>query len=216
MPIEKVRAAEVLKRAAPDLASYKPSFFQEDEFTALKAICDRLIPSGGQDEPGALDTNVPVFLDLQVGGDYGEDWYLEGPFPDSALPIDGYQLPYLPKDIYRRGLAVLDKYSQKTKGKSFADLSDADKDAMLTDLEKGKVDFQSYGEPKLTATEFFNQVWGDVKNGYMADPMYGGNKGMGSWIMIGYPGARASFREWVTQHNVHYPLGPVSVQGMRA
>jgi hypothetical protein len=34
------------------------------------------------------------------------------------------------------------------------------------------------------------------------DSMYGGNKGMKAWIAIGFPGARASFTEWVKQHNV--------------
>ena len=46
--------------------------------------------------------------------------------------------------------------------------------------------------------------------------MYGGNKGMAAWKMINFPGARASFLEWVGQHNVRYPLGPVSIMGERA
>ena len=46
--------------------------------------------------------------------------------------------------------------------------------------------------------------------------MYGGNKGMKAWIAIGFPGARASFTEWVKQHNVPYPLGPVSLLGESA
>jgi len=216
VPFHKASAAEVLKAAAPDLKDYTPSFFKADEFTALKAICDRLIP-GERGEPGALDTNVPVFLDLQVGSeDYGADWYLEGPFPDSAQAIDGYQMPYMPKDIYRRGLALLEQHLQSTKGKSFADLSAEEMDATLTDLEKNKIDFRAMGEKYLSAGDFFKQMLTDVKNGYLADPMYGGNKGMAAWVMIGYPGARASFREWVTQHNVKYPLGPVSIQGLRA
>jgi gluconate 2-dehydrogenase gamma chain len=38
---------------------------------------------------------------------------------------------------------------------------------------------------------------------------------MKAWIAIGFPGARASYVEWVTQHNVKYPLGPVSISGLR-
>ncbi|MEG3002313.1 MAG: gluconate 2-dehydrogenase subunit 3 family protein, partial [Comamonas sp.] len=49
-----------------------------------------------------------------------------------------------------------------------------------------------------------------------ADPVHGGNHGMQSWKYIGFPGARASYAEWVGQHNVKYPLGPVSIKGERA
>ncbi|MWL74804.1 gluconate 2-dehydrogenase subunit 3 family protein, partial [Escherichia coli] len=61
-----------------------------------------------------------------------------------------------------------------------------------------------------------SQLLSDTKHGYLADPMYGGNKGMKAWIAIGFPGARASYLEWVKQHNIPYPLGPVSIKGERA
>lgn len=37
---------------------------------------------------------------------------------------------------------------------------------------------------------------------------------MKAWIAIGFPGARASYLEWVAQRNIEYPLGPVSLPGM--
>ena len=37
-----------------------------------------------------------------------------------------------------------------------------------------------------------------------------------TWVAIGFPGARAAYTEWVDQHNVKYPLGPVSLSGKRA
>jgi gluconate 2-dehydrogenase gamma chain len=43
--------------------------------------------------------------------------------------------------------------------------------------------------------------------------MYGGNRGMAAWKMIGFPGARADFKDWITQPGKVYPLGPVSIQG---
>lgn len=215
LPFDAVNAATVLKTAAPDLDSYQPIFFNADEFKTICAMCDRLIPADDEG-PGALETNVPVFLDLQLSGDYGDDWYLEGPFPKNPSPLFGYQLPYRPQEIYQRGLSLTETAARKAFNKSFSDLSDEQKDTFLTDLQKNKIDFQAMGEEYLSAAEFFHQVLGDVKNGYLADPMYGGNKGMAAWVMIGYPGARASFREWVTQHNVKYPLGPVSVKGQRA
>ncbi|MCQ1768492.1 gluconate 2-dehydrogenase subunit 3 family protein [Neorhizobium galegae] len=214
-PFEAVAASDILRQAAPELHSYQPSFFTEDEFRTLSAMVDRFIPAGDEG-PGALETNVPIFLDLQVGGDYGHEIYLEGPFVKDPSPLMGYQLPYLPSDIYRKGLAIFSAEAKKIYGKDFADLTDAQKDEFLTACEKGKIDFAAHGEEYLTSSGFFGHVLGDTKNGYLADPMYGGNKGMGAWAMIGYPGARASFREWVKQHNVPYPLGPVSVMGERA
>ncbi len=214
-PFEAIAASDILRQAVPDLADYKPSFFTEGEFRTLSAMVDRFIP-GDEEGPGALETNVPIFIDLQVSGDYGHEIYLEGPFVKNPSPLMGYQLPYLPAEIYRKGLTIVSAEVKKAYGKDFADLADAEKDEFLTACEKGKVDFAAHGEEYLTSSGFFGQVLGDAKNGYLADPMYGGNKGMGAWAMIGYPGARASFREWVKQHNVPYPLGPVSVMGARA
>ena len=64
--------------------------------------------------------------------------------------------------------------------------------------------------------DFFTVLLGNTKEGYFADPKYGGNYKMLAWSYIGFPGARASFKEWAGQHNVAYPLGPVSISGERA
>ena len=108
------------------------------------------------------------------------------------------------------------QYAKQKHGKQFEQLSDADKDALLTALQKNEISFAELGEPALKASSFFGQLLGDAKNGYLADPMYGGNKDMKAWVAIGFPGARAAFTEWVDMHNVKYPLGPVSVSGKRA
>ena len=62
-------------------------------------------------------------------------------------------------------------------------------------------------------SEFFLQLLANTKEGYFADPMYGGNRHMGSWKMIGFPGARADFADWAKQPGKVYPLGPVSIRG---
>lgn len=68
----------------------------------------------------------------------------------------------------------------------------------------------------MKAGAFFNQILANTKEGYFADPMYGGNLHMGSWKMIGFPGARADFKDWVSQYGKVYPLGPVSIGGEKA
>jgi gluconate 2-dehydrogenase gamma chain len=36
---------------------------------------------------------------------------------------------------------------------------------------------------------------------------------MCAWKMIGFPGARYDYRDWVSRHNERYPLPPVSIGG---
>ena len=36
---------------------------------------------------------------------------------------------------------------------------------------------------------------------------------MAAWKMIGFPGARYDYRDWVERHNERYPLPPVSIAG---
>jgi len=118
--------------------------------------------------------------------------------------------------VYRRGIALVQQAANARHAKPFQQLSAQEQDALLTALQKDTVDFAALGETSLKASQFFSQLLGDTKNGYLADPMYGGNKDMKAWVAIGFPGARAQYIEWVDQHNVPYPLGPVSVSGKRA
>lgn len=198
-----------------ELQRYQPVFFTETEWVFLLAACDRLIPAEGRG-PGALETNVPVFIDQQLKNGLGDDVYMQGPHQADAPATMGFQHTHSPQDMYRIGIKLAQQYSQATYGKPFQQLAAADKDALLTKLQKNDVDFAALGDPSLKASQFFGQMLGDAKNGYLADPMYGGNKDMKAWVAIGFPGARAAFTEWVDTHNVKYPLGPVSLSGKRA
>lgn len=196
---------------APALSDYAPQAFSADEWRFLLAACDRLIPDD-ESGPGALAANVPIFIDRQIGGDFGaaRDWYMKPPFAESPSPLAGYQSPLTPADVYHRGIAAVDAYCSETFGKRFAELSPADRDAVLTRLQKGEVSF-----PDVSATQFFAFLLQNTKEGFFADPIHGGNKHMVGWLMIGFPGARGSYLDWVDQHNRPYPLGPVSISGER-
>ncbi|MHB2054089.1 gluconate 2-dehydrogenase subunit 3 family protein [Pantoea dispersa] len=212
-------AAQAAEMAAPDLADYKPIFFSAEEWQFILAATDRLIPAGGNGKaPGALETNVPIFIDQQLHSpEFGAEIYLQGPFDVHAPATMGYQIPFTPQQMYRTGIKLVEQWTQSTYHKAFTQLTLAEKDAVLTRVNKNDgIDFAALGEPNLKASQFFSQLLSDTKHGYLADPMYGGNKGMKAWIAIGFPGARASFTEWVKQHNVPYPLGPVSLMGERA
>lgn len=210
-------AAEAARLAAPAIESYQPVFFAVAEWRFIVAACDRLIPAD-ETGPGAIETNVPVFIDQELHGTYGtaDDWYMQGPFDPKASPLMGFQLPYPPQEIYRRGIRAADAYAQQTYQKPFEGLDAPTRDEMLTKLQQNKIDFAAFGEPVLKASQFFLFLLTNTKEGYLSDPMYGGNKGMAAWSMIGFPGARASYLEWIGQHDVKYPLGPVSVLGERA
>ena len=54
----------------------------------------------------------------------------------------------------------------------------------------------------------------NVNEGYFCDPSYGGNKDMAAWKMIGYPGVRADYLEFVGEARP-YPYAPVSLYGKR-
>lgn len=212
-------AAQAAEMAAPELADYKPIFFSADEWQFILAAADRLIPAGGKGKaPGALETNVPIFIDQQLHSpEFGAEIYMQGPFNVHAPATMGYQIPFTPQQMYQTGIKLVNQWTQSNFQKPFHELSLEEKDAVLTKVNKNDgIDFAALGEENLKASQFFSQLLADTKHGYLADPMYGGNKGMKAWIAIGFPGARASFTEWVKQHNVPYPLGPVSLLGESA
>ncbi|MBP0598114.1 gluconate 2-dehydrogenase subunit 3 family protein [Herbaspirillum sp. LeCh32-8] len=213
IPMFKQAQAEGLEGI--ELQHYKPVFFSDAEWIFILAACDRLIPAEGRG-PGALETNVPVFIDQQLKGGLGNDIYQQGPHPANPAPTLGFQIPHTPQDLYRTGIKLAQEASRQQYGKPFDQLDAKDKDALLTGLQKNTVDFAALGVDTMKASQFFGQLLGDTKNGYLADPMYGGNKDMKAWVAIGFPGARAAYTEWVDQHNVKYPLGPVSLSGKRA
>lgn len=212
-------AAQAAELAAPELNTYRPLFFSTDEWLFILSATDRLIPAGGSGKaPGALETNVPIFIDQQLHDpDFGKEIYMQGPFPTNLPATLGYQIPCSPQQIYQQGIHAVNQWCQQTFSKPFHQLTNEQQQEVLEQAENNTLKFtQNSQQASLTPAQFFNQLISDTKHGYLADPMYGGNKGMKAWIAIGFPGARASYLEWVKQHDVKYPLGPVSIQGIQA
>ena len=48
---------------------------------------------------------------------------------------------------------------------------------------------------------------------YLSSQNIHGNRDMAAWKMIGYPGARYNYLDWVDRHNERFPLPPVSMAG---
>lgn len=193
---------------APSQA-YSPKYFTREEWVFLHAACARLIPAD-ENGPGAVELGVPEFIDREMDGAFGHaaNWYMQGPFA-SALPELGYQSPLTPREVYRSGIAAVDAHCRRRSvNKYFSELSAAAQDSVLTDLENGELDFEN-----VSGKAFFGFLLQNTREGYLADPIHGGNKNMESWKMIGFPGARADFLDWVDKYGTRYPLGPVGITG---
>ena len=83
---------------------------------------------------------------------------------------------------------------------------------VLEGLESGKITLKL--APGFNTKAFFELMLQNTMEGFFADPLYGGNRNMASWKMIGFPGARYDYRDYIDKHNVPYPKGPVSIYGM--
>jgi gluconate 2-dehydrogenase gamma chain len=184
-------------------------FFTADEAAMIEAAVDRLIPPDNRG-PGGKDAGCAVFIDRQLAGPYGraEGLYTRPPFMPGAA-TQGYQLPDSPAARYRTGLRALADYIKSNfAGKSFNDLAPNDQDTVLKGLESGSIALKD-----VKSAEFFALLLGNTQEGFFADPIYGGNRDMASWKLIGFPGARYDYRDWVERHNEAYPLPPVSIMG---
>jgi len=196
--------------APPAVSGTDFRFFTPAERAFIDAAVSRLIPN---DEvgPGAVEARVPFFLDRQLAGPFGrgDHYYLQGPWK-KGVPEQGYQSRFSPAQLYRAAIKAIDQYSAKQLGgKKFADLSEADRDKLLKDLEKGSVEL----EDGVDGKSFFTMLLQNTKEGYFSDPIYGGNKDMGAWKMIGFPGAHYDYSDWVTRHGEPVTVQPVSIKG---
>jgi gluconate 2-dehydrogenase gamma chain len=196
--------------SAPEFARPGPwQFFTADEASAIEAIVDRIIPPDPQ-TPGGKEAGCAVYIDRQLKGSYGSavGLYRSGPYIHGTKP-QGPQSPNTPAELYRKGLAGLDKYCKAGNGgKTFAQLSPEQQDDVLKKIEAGEAKFD-----EIDAQGFFSALLKDVPEGFFSDPIHGGNRNMVGWTMIGFPGIRYDYRDWVNRHNERYPYPPVSIAG---
>lgn len=189
-----------------DAAGY--TFFAPAEAAFIESAMARLIPDDPLG-PGAVEAGVPVFLDRQLAGPYGrgDHFFLGGPWPKGTQQ-QGYQTRYNPAQLYRAAIAAIDKYATAHFGGVFSKLGPEDQDKLLQGLEKGDVVIDD-----ADAKTFFAMLLQNTKEGYFSDPIYGGNKDMRAWKMIGFPGAHYDYKEWVSRHGERVPFPTVGFKG---
>jgi gluconate 2-dehydrogenase gamma chain len=195
--------------AAISSSSNAYTFFNAAESAFIEAAVARLIP---KDElgPGALEAGAAIFIDHQLAGSYGkaERWYMQGPWAE-GLSTQGWQTRLTPAQLYRAAIREIDEsVGKEGKAPVFAKLTQDDQDAWLHRIEDGKVTL-----PTVHAKTFFQLLIQNTLEGFFCDPLYGGNRDMVGWKLIGFPGARYDHSPYVKKHGERYPLPPVGIEG---
>jgi gluconate 2-dehydrogenase gamma chain len=177
------------------------------EHAFIVAAVDTIIPADDL-SPSGSECGVAIFIDRQLAGAYGMGarLYREGPFP-KAKPELGYQLALNPREFFRAGIESANAWTRKTYGKDFDRLSEPDREAALKAMDDNKAPF-----PGFSSRTFFDALLQITMEGFFADPMYGGNRDMAAWKMVGYPGLPATYREEIkTYFGKKYDKPPHSI-----
>ncbi|WP_086651447.1 gluconate 2-dehydrogenase subunit 3 family protein [Acetobacter cibinongensis] len=194
--------------SAQPVAAQNTLFFSAAEKAFLTAACERLFPEDASG-PGATTLGVPHYIEQQMATPWarGETWYMQGPHVNGPANL-GYQLPYTPQQLYRLGIAGTQAWVQTQHQTLFENLPPATQDAVLSALEHNITQFDG-----LPSSQFFEQLRSDTIEGAFADPRHGGNRHLAGWTMMGFPGARGDYMDWVDRYDTPYPYGPVSING---
>jgi len=176
------------------------------EQALLESVVETIIPSDSTG-PGAKEAGVIYFIDRQLSAGYGSNsrMYAEGPFllPNQSGPITvgatsypggtppfaydagfGYQYHMTLKEFWRAGLQSLEAYSKSAYGGDYETLSSDNQIKVLQDLSANKP--TNFTAP--SASDFFKELVYMVWAGFLSDPIYGGNRGMVGWELIGFNG----------------------------
>lgn len=163
-------------------------FSRQSDFQTLSAATERIFPKD-ENGPGAIDLNVPFFIDHQLAGGYGynEREYTDGPF-FSGTDYQGIQSPLKRHEIFMVGIRGLEAESKKEYDASFVDLDGDQQDNILERFENNDVTLKG-----VMASYFFEQLRSATLSGAYADPLYGGNGDMDGWKMKQFPGNQMSY-----------------------
>jgi gluconate 2-dehydrogenase gamma chain len=177
--------------AAPAPQGY--TILGPEEATFVEFVMDVMCPADSL-TPSGTDCGLSIFIDRQLAGDFGKGgrMYSHGPWKPGK-PQQGYQLPLKPAEFFKSGVAVARKAAQTRFGKPFEQLSPADADAFLTEIQAGKVPDP---DGRLSLGDWFSQVLYPLfQQACFSDPVYGGNRNKVFWKMVGFPGLPAFYAQ---------------------
>lgn len=178
------------------------TFFDEHQRGVVRAAMARIIPTDST--PGADEAGTVDFVDRYLSG-IGYIYAL----PDGSgfEKLEGRraeawrQRVDLARAKYVAGVAELERLSGERHGVAFVELSDDQQDDVLRTLESAgsspdrpSIAYGGPVEPALQQTsaevdlDFFALLVVHTRQGFLADPVYGGNRGQVGWQAIGFPG----------------------------
>ena len=201
IPVSAVQLAADPAMPGNVLAGY--TFFNPLMVDVVSATAERFIPKD-DNGPGATDAGVVYFIDRQLSSEYGMAGkrFEQGPFI-AGVPTQGDQGRLTMRERYRLGVDGMQAYAQKIYQKDFKALAPDQQDRILKDMEAGT----ATGFSGITGQQFFQLLLSHVKAGFFADPVYGGNRDMAGWKLIGYPGAQIVYQDWIGRYGQKF-TGP--------
>lgn len=128
-----------------------------EEWLTLEAACSRIIPTDG--EPGAKEAGVVNYIDAQ-------------------LSLSHFQVF---QRVFSAGLRQLDLLAKKQGEKLFRECTVQVQDRILKQMEQGVPIGQ-----RRSSKQFFRLLLTFTLEGFLCDPVYGGNRNMVGWKLIGF------------------------------
>ena len=185
------------------------TFFDAHQRATVEAAMARIIPTDHQ--PGAREAGTIDFLDRYLSG---TGFIYALPDGSGFERLEGRREQAWrsrveqAREKYVAGVAELDRRARELVGSDFVDLEAERQDEVLRAMEAIAQDAPAVGgprgnqqiayggpvEPALQQTnaesdlDFFALLVTHTRQGFYADPIYGGNRDQVGWQVIGFPG----------------------------
>ncbi|TDE09673.1 gluconate 2-dehydrogenase subunit 3 family protein [Jiangella asiatica] len=182
----------------------QPLFFTSHEWNTVDAATARIIPTDRH--PGAREARVVRFIDRMLAG---IDFVYASADGSGFLQLTGKERESWEErirrrgELYRQGVQDLDELADTEGGAPFAELGDDEQDRVLERLsgaakpgpyelhrdEAGGGGAPAGNQPmNEDFLDFFPLLVLNTRQGFYADPVYGGNIDRIGWRVIGFDG----------------------------
>jgi gluconate 2-dehydrogenase gamma chain len=186
-----------------DPDSTEKLFFSDHEWDTVEAAACRIMPTDR--DPGAREARVIVFIDRYLSGIEFNYAAADGSGFLEMGGADALSARARNADmqlLYREGVRQLDSVASEVAGAAFKDASEEVQDAVLEQVsQRPKPQPISLSEREVYYSRlqgntdegkpFFDTLCLHVRQGFYADPVYGGNKDRVGWDVIGFPGPQS-------------------------
>jgi gluconate 2-dehydrogenase gamma chain len=177
--------------------------FDEHQRATIEAAMARIIPT--DDTPGAREAGTIDFLERYLSG---IDYIFARPDGSGFERLEGrtaeswWQRVEAARSKYAQGVEDLDLLAKRQHDVTFVELAEDQQDEVLRTLDARSRGVETQGsteiaygmEPALQQTnaeadlDFFPLLVTHTRQGFLSDPIYGGNRDRIGWKVIGFPG----------------------------